>query len=153
VTSADPADPRLGDLRVGWEEVPMQQMTVIARIDGDQLKPALNATDGKGFDVEIGDVPLLDVFPDLPVAPQFVLGGYIFSVLLATLGAGLLLVDHQRRDALLALALGLLTVGTVASVLWVGKDTSVMLAWLAIAVAGLLLAGWRLQRRSAQQDS
>lgn len=147
VTSANPADPRLGDLRVSWEEVPLQQMTVIARIDGDQLMPAVNAADGKGYDVELGEVSLLDVFPDMPVAPQFVLGGYILAVLLATLGAGLLLADHQRRDALLALALGMLTVGTVASVLWVGKDNTVMLAWLVIALTGLLLSGWRLQRR------
>lgn len=147
VTSGRPADPRLGDVRVSWEEVPLQQMTIIARIDGDQLTPALNAADGKGYDVEIGDVSMQDIFADMPVAPQFVSAGRLLAILLATLGAGLLLADHQRRDPLLALALGLLTVGTVASVLWVGKDTSAMLSWLIVAIAGLLLAGWRLQRR------
>jgi hypothetical protein len=147
LTSAHPGDPRLGDLRVSWEEVPLQQMTIIARIDGDQLTPALDAPDGKGYDVEIGDVSMQDIFPDMPVAPTFVTGGRLLAILLATLGAGLLLADHQRRDPLLALALGLLVVGTVAAVLWVGKDTSAMLSWLIVAVAGLLLAGWRLQRR------
>jgi hypothetical protein len=51
VTSANPGDPHRGDLRVSWEEVPLQLVTVVARIDGDRLVPATKTTDGKGFAV------------------------------------------------------------------------------------------------------
>jgi hypothetical protein len=149
VTSAHPGDPRLGDLRVSWDEIPSQQLTVVARIDGDRLVAATDATDGKGYDVEIGEVPLLDMFPDLPVPPEFVLSSQILAVLLAALGAFLLLTTHRHRhDVLLALALGALAVGTVASVLWLGKDTSNLWMWLGIALLGLAVSVWRLQRHS-----
>jgi len=149
VTSAHPGDPRLGDLRVSWDEVPVQQVTVIARIDGDRLVAAADAADGKGYDVEVGEVPLLDVFPDLPVPPEFVLGGSMLALLLAVLGAFLLLLTHrQRGDVLLALALGSLAVSAVASVLWLGSDTSMLCAWLAVALFGLVLAIWRLRRHA-----
>ncbi len=106
VTSARPGDPRLGDVRVSWNEVPLQQLTIVGRIDGDRLVAATDAADGKGYVVQVGDVPVLDVFPDLPVPPEFVLSWRILAVLLA----------------------------------------STMCAWLALALLGLLLTGWRLRR-------
>jgi hypothetical protein len=149
VTSTHPGDPRLGDLRVSWEAVPVQEVTIIARIDGDRLVPAVDAADGKGYDVEVGNVPLIDVFPDLPVPPKYVMVEQLLAVLLATLGAFLLLVTHRdRRDGLLALALGMLTVGTVASVLWLGRDALMLCTWLALALLGFGIAIWRLQRKS-----
>jgi hypothetical protein len=36
-TSADPSSPRLGDVRVSWQAVPLQPVTVFARLDGDRL--------------------------------------------------------------------------------------------------------------------
>ena len=111
ITSAQPGYPRLGDVRVSWDEVPLQQVTVVARIDGDQLVPAADASDGKGYHVDIGDVSLYDMFPDLPLPPQFVLVKQVLAVLLAALGAFLLISAHRRRDGLLALALGALAVG------------------------------------------
>ncbi len=147
VTSARPGDPRLGDLRVSWDEVPLQQMTVVGRIDGDRLVAATDAADGKGYVVQVGDVPVLDIFPDLPLPPEFVSSRRILAVLLASLGAFLLLsAQRDRRDPLLALGLGALAVGIVASVLWLGDDTRTMFGWLALAVLGLLLTGWRLRR-------
>ncbi len=148
VTSANPGEPRLGDVRVSWDEVPLQQVTVVGRLDGDQLVAAPDAADGKGYDVQVGDVPVLDMFPDLPIPPGFVLGERLLAVLLAALGAFVLLwTQRNRRDPLLALGLGALAVGVVASVLWVGDDTRTMCGWLAVALLGLAFAVWRLRRR------
>ena len=147
VSSARPGDPRLGDVRVSWNEVPLQELTIVGRIDGDRLVAATDAADGKGYVVQVGDVPVLDIFPDLPIPPEFVLSWRILAVLLASLGAFLLLsTQRDRRDPLLALGLGTLAVGVVASVLWLGDDTRTMCAWLALAVLGLVLTGWRLRR-------
>lgn len=147
VTSAHPGDPRLGDLRVSWDVVPLQQVTVVARIDGDRLVAAADAADGKGYEVQIGAVPLLDVFPDLPVPPKFVMGSQLLAVLLAALGAFLLLATYRNRgDTLLALALGALAVSTVASVLWLGHDTLMLSAWMVAALLGFVLVIWRLRR-------
>jgi hypothetical protein len=148
VTSANPGVPRLGDLRVSWNDVPLQEVTVVARIDGDRLVAAADAADGKGYDVEVGAVPLLDVFPDLPVPPGFVMAGQLLAVLLAASGAFLLLMTHRNRgDALLALALGALAVAMVAGVLWLGHDMLMLCAWVMVALLGVALAIWRLRRQ------
>jgi len=147
VTSANPADPRLGDVRVSWEEVPLQQVTVVGRLDGDRLVAATDAADGRGYRVQVGDVSLLDIFPDLPVPPEFVTSSRILSVLLASLGAFVLIFAKRRRpDPLLAVGLGGLLVGTVAGVLWLGGDGATLGGWLAVALLGLLITGWRLSR-------
>jgi hypothetical protein len=147
VTSAHPQDPRLGDLRVSWDEVPLQPVTVVARIDGDRLVPAIDAADGKGYDVEVGDVSLLDEFPDLPIPPESVLTREILSVLLAAAGAFLLIMlNSSRRDALLALAIGAMAVGAVTSVMYLGSDGRMAVIWLLIALLGIGVAIWRLRR-------
>lgn len=147
VTSAKPGDPRLGDVRVSWSEVPLRQMTIVGRIDGDRLVPASDAADGKGFVVQVGDVPVLDLFPDLPVPPEFVWGWRVLSLLLASLGAFVLVAAKRGRgDPQLAAGLGTAAVGLVASVLWLDSDTTVMGGWLALVLAGLALVTWRLYR-------
>ena len=147
VTSARPGEPRLGDLRVSWDEIPLQQLTIVGRLDGDRLVAAAEATDGRGYDVQLGDVPLLDMFPDLPVPPDFVLSRQVLAVLLAALGAFLLLLaQRDQRDILLALGLGALVVGTVASMLWLGGNTRMLCGWGVIALSGLSIAIWRLRR-------
>ncbi|MFC5436823.1 TMEM43 family protein [Rhodanobacter umsongensis] len=147
VTSSHPGDPRLGDVRVSWEEVPLQEVTVVGRLDGDRLVAATDAADGRGYDVQVGDVPVLDMFPDLPEPPEFVAGARVLAVLLAALGAFVLLSRQRtRRDALLALGLGGLSVGIVASVLWIGGDSRTLGGWLAVALLSFLLTVWRLRR-------
>lgn len=151
VTSAHPGEPRLGDVRVSWSEVPLQQVTVFARVDGDQLVAATDAIDGKGYQVGIGNVSLLDMFPDIPMPPRFVQGKRILALLLASLGALLLCCMRQekRPDIVLAVGLGCLAVGSVASVLWLGQhDTRLLLGWVAVAASGLLLTIWRVRQRT-----
>lgn len=154
VTSAHPGDPRLGDLRVSWEGVPLQQVTIVARLDGARLEAASDAADGVGYQVQVGDVPLLDLFPDLPVPPKFVAAWRIASVLLASLGAFVLLsAQRRRKDPLLALGLGAIGVGSVASIMWLGsEDASVLGGWLVVALVGVALSIWCLRRRSGSAD-
>jgi hypothetical protein len=148
VTSANPAAPRLGDIRVSWSAVPLQPVTIVARLDDERLVAAADAVDGKGYGVVIGDVPLLEMFPDLPAPPEFVFTRWVLSVLLASLGALLLLAGvGRRRDLLLALALGCLAVGAVAGVTWVGSDARLAWRWFALATLGAAIVVWRLRRR------
>lgn len=155
VTSANPADPRLGDVRVSWEEVPLQQMTVVARVDGSRLVAATDAADGKGYQVQLGDVSLLDLFPDLPIPPDFLFFQRVLAVLLAALGAFVMLSAQRdpRRDVLLALGLGALVVGGVTSVLWMmGSLGIAFFGWLVVTLAGLGLIVWRLRQQPFQSD-
>lgn len=149
VTSEDPGHPQLGDVRVSWDAVPIQTVTLFARIEGNRLVPAADAPDGKGYDVQVGDRTLSEVLPDVPVAPGFVQLRRGLAILLATLGTLLLLWEHQRRDPLLALGIGAALVAAVAAVLWLGGGMPMMLRWLAIALAGVGVALWRLRRSVA----
>jgi len=145
-TSTQPDSPRVGDVRVSWDEIPLREMTIFARIDGDRLVPATDVADGKGYDIEVGEVPLLDMLPDMPIPPDYLVFRRIAAVLLAALGAFVLLVArNRRRDPLLALGLGALVVGVVSTVLWLGNDTWTMTAWLLVTVLGMALAVWRLR--------
>jgi hypothetical protein len=149
ITSARPGNPQLGDLRVSWVEVPLQEVTVVARVDGARLDAASGARDGKGYQVQVGDVPLLDIFPDLPMPPKFVMMWRVLGVLLAALGAFVLLPPQRRRQRLLlALGLGAAGVGSVASVVWMAGGNGALLgSWLAVTLAGVALSVWCLRHR------
>lgn len=151
-TSAQPGSPRLGDVRVSWQQVPLREMTVLARVDSSRLVAATDAADGKGYDVEIGDVPLLNMLPDLPLPPEYLIARRVAALLLAAMGAFVLLAAcNRRRDPLLALGLGALTVGAVATVLWLGNDWVMMAGWLLLTAAGIGLSVWRLRRYTSLQ--
>lgn len=150
-TSAQPTNPRLGDVRVSWEQVPLQQLTVFARVNSDRLVPAADAPDGKGYDVQIGDVALINMLPDLPSPPEYVFARRIAALLLASIGAFVLLVASNRRhDPLLALGLGTLAVGVISTVLWLGNDALMMGGWLLVTAAGIGLSVWRLRSHPAR---
>ncbi len=146
-TSAKPAQPRLGDLRVSWEAVPAQEVTVFAQVDGEHLVPAAHAADGKGYDVQVGDRALVDVVPDVPESPSFVWLRRGAAVLLGLLGALLLLPERPRthHDVLLAAGASALLMGALACVMWLGTDMKVGAAWFGLALVGLVLAMWRLR--------
>jgi hypothetical protein len=139
-TSADPGSPQLGDVRVSWQAVPLQPVTVLARLDGDRLVPAPQADDGQGYQVQVGERSLSDVLPDVPEPPEATTARRGAAILLAALGAFLLLWERRRRagDALLALAVGVTAIGAVASVSWLGGDWSPVLSWLAVTAGGVV---------------
>lgn len=152
VTSAVPSNPQVGDLRVGWEVVPTQSVTVVAKVDGNKLIPAGDATDGLGYAVQVGDVPLSDIFPDLPVPPEFRWLRDIVALIMAIAGAGLLVQWHYKRiEFILAPAIGILLVGAVVAVLWLGNDNALVGDWGGLALVGALLTAWRL--RALQKQS
>lgn len=153
VTSAVPATPQVGDLRVSWDAVPTQVVTVVAKVDGNKLIPASDAADGVGFAVQPGDIPLVDIFPDLPLPPGHRWFRRIFSVLLATLGATLLLRWHYKRiDAILAPSIAVLVIGAVDAVLWLGNDNTLATWWFGLALIGIALTVWRSRALKAHSD-
>lgn len=146
VTSPEPAHPQVGDLRVTWEAVPVQTVTVVAKVEGNKLVPADDAPDGIGYAVQSGDVPLSEIFPDTPLPPEYPALRRVLAVLLAMLGAGLLVRWHYRRiDLVLAPAIAVLVVGAVDAVLWLGNDSATAAAWFGLAAAGAGLAFWRVR--------
>jgi len=153
VTSSKPSNPRLGDLRISWEAVPVQSMTVVARIDGDTLAPR-EVTDGdQGFDVQVGDRSLLDVLPAMPEPPQAVLLVRFAAFVLAALGGFLLACTSRLRgDLLFAVGIGAVVVPAVAGAMWLAGDAMTASVWLLVAVLGAGLAIWRVQQRSATQS-
>ncbi|GGA07985.1 TMEM43 family protein [Dyella caseinilytica] len=146
VTSAVPSNPQAGDLRVSWEAVPIQDVTVVAKVSGNRLVPASDAADGVGFAVQSGDVPLADIFSDLPVPPDYSWLRRLGSILLATLGTALLLRWHyQRIDPILAPAIAVLVIGAVDAVLWLGNDNARAGWWFALTLVGIALTAWRVR--------
>ena len=137
-TSADPSAPRLGDVRISWQAVPLQPVTIFARLDGNRLTPAPQTDDGRGYEVQVGQRSLNDVLPDLPETPQLTTMRRLGAMLLAAAGAFLLLWDRRRRgtDLLLAMAVGVTAIGAVSCASWLGGDWSPVLHWLAVAVGG-----------------
>lgn len=152
VTSSKPANPRLGDLRISWEAVPVQAMTVLARIDGDTLAPHETNDGSPGFDVQVGERSLLDVLPAMPEPPQAVWAVRFAAFLLAALGAFLLACTSRlRNDAAFAVGIGAVVVPAVAGAMWLAGDAMTASVWLLVAVLGAGLAIWRVQQRSASQ--
>lgn len=150
VTSANPDHPRLGDLRVSWEAVPVQVVTIFARPQGDLLVPAADAPDGKGYDVQVGDRRLVDVLPDVPEPPVFAVARRVLAMLLAGIGVLLLLSGRMSAGQALPIALGagVLLAAAVAGVMWLGKDLQASAYWFVLSVAGLAVVVWRLHARA-----
>lgn len=140
-TSADPASPQLGDVRVSWEAVPLQPVTVFARLDGDRLVRANQADDGQGYQIQVGQRSLGDMLPDVPDPPEFTSTRRLAAMLLAALGAFLLLWERHRRalDVVLAAAVGVTAVGAVSCASWLGGDWNPMYHWAAVTAGGALV--------------
>ncbi|HET6804825.1 MAG TPA: TMEM43 family protein [Frateuria sp.] len=139
-TSVDPGSPHLGDVRVSWQAVPLQPVTILARLDGDRLVRASQADD-QGFQVQVGVRSLGDLLPDVPDPPEFTTARRSGAIALAALGAFLLLWERRRRlgDVVLALAVGVTAIGAVSCASWLGGDWRPVLDWLAVTAAGVLV--------------
>lgn len=154
VTSEHPDAPHIGDLRVSWNIVPLQTITVVARLDGAELVPALQADD-QGYQVQVGDRPLIDVFPDLPVPPDGVMPRRIAAFALTMLGVLSLLWTRRERssDLLLPVGVAALLVGAVAWAIWLAGHGSTAIHWFLLAALGLALSAWPLWRRYRPGES
>ena len=154
VTSTRPGAPRLGDLKIDWVAVPLQELTVLARVDGEQLVAAKDLSGGQGYAIAAGDVPLSQMRPKLPDVPQWVMLRRIVGLLLAILGA-LALAWRQRLerpDPLLAVGAGVAPAAAVAGVLWTGVDGSCAAGWLGLAAVAAAFALWRWSGRRARSE-
>jgi hypothetical protein len=150
VTSPVPSHPQVGDLRVSWEAVPVQTVTIVAKVEGNQLVPAAGTADGVGFAVQSGEVPLSEIYPDSPLPPEHPWPRRLLALLLAALGTVLLLRWHYRRiDPILAPAIPVLVIGAVDAVLWLGHENAAAATWCGLAVMGAALAFWRVRALKA----
>lgn len=149
VSSEFPDSPLLGDLRIHWEYVPLQTLTVVARLEGNHLLPAPRAADGQGFQIQIGQRSLLDIFPDLPVPPESTRLRRIVAFLLVLAGAAVAFRGRRRLrlDWLLPLGASALLAGAVASLMWLGTDDNTSLRWLFLALVGLALLAAQIAHR------
>ncbi len=150
VTSGKPEHPQLGDLRVSWEAVPAQQVTVYAKLDGDLLVPAPDVAGGTGYEIQTGNRALTDVLPDEPAPPAWLFVRRLLALLLGIAGAFLLcrLLPRIAGDWPWAVALGALPVALAASVTaWGGTAGG---AWLGVALLAVAGAVWRWRRSGVQ---
>lgn len=144
VTSSHPGAPGLGDLRVSWTAVPAQEVSVLARVVGEQLVAVPNAANGVGYEVNVGDSSLLEMRPDMAGAPSVPWLRRLLALLLAVAGAAFVgWRAGARPDARLAVGGGLLAWGAFAVVPWLGASVGIALAWIVLALAGAVLLGWR----------
>jgi hypothetical protein len=143
VTSTDPGHPQIGDLRVSWMRVAPGYLTVFARDDGGTLVPASDSSGAAIAQVLIGRHSLTDVLTDAPQPPRFKWARRVLALLLAWVGAALLLPQARRRDRALALAIAVIPLAILAAVFWF--DVRVLAAVILVLVA--LVAGavavWR----------
>lgn len=153
VTSAEPASPRLGDLRVSWAVVPLQPITVIARVQNGALMPVIGSDGEAHARVQLGERSLTDMLPAMPEAPRYAWARRALALLLAWGGAMLLSGGSRRagRDEIAALLLAAVPLAAVAGALWLGTRDAIAIALFVVAVlagAGVML---RLRRTSARR--
>ncbi|NII11565.1 TMEM43 family protein [Oleiagrimonas sp. C23AA] len=152
VTSSDPLSPRLGDLRVSWEGVPPQIITVVARTQGRSLVAADSADDGVGYQVQIGNRELGDILPDLPPAPRAPMLWRLLALMLAWVGGALVLLRWARPGPAMlgGLFVGGAALSALAGALWLGVQMRYGAFWLmvvalcAAAAAAIVRRGRRL---------
>ena len=146
VTSANPAHPQVGDLRISWLRIAPAALTVFARDEAGTLVPA-NNPDGRAIaQVMIGRHSLTDILTDAPQPPHFKWARRVLALLLAWAGAAWLLPRARRQDRSLALALAVAPLAIVAAVNWLGvrNVAAVMLALLAAAAVAFAAWRWRV---------
>lgn len=146
VSSADPGSPRLGDLRVSWQCIPLRVITVLARVRGKRLVAARHPDTGPGFYMQIGNRSVRDILPDVPSQPESPWVWRVTALLLAWAAAYMLSRGWRRPrlEPVATLAFALAVVSGFAGTLWVGTVWLLGIAMLAVAVAAAGLAAWLL---------
>lgn len=143
VTSADIAHPQVGDLRVSWQQIAPDELTVFARNAHGTLVPTRNAAGEPIAEVLVGKVSLADAVAGAPHAPRFKWARRVLAVLLAWAGVDLLLPRSRRRDRGLALAAALVPLALIAAGLWLEARIIVCVALVLLAVLAAIVVGWR----------
>ncbi|MGH8191705.1 MAG: TMEM43 family protein [Rhodanobacteraceae bacterium] len=143
VTSADPARPRVGDLRISWKRIAPSDLTVFARDEKGTLVPAEDPQGDPIAQVLLGRQSLTDVLTDAPQPPHFKWARRVLAVLLAWAGVALLLPRRFRRDRMLPLATALVPLAALAAAYWFDVRTIAAAVLVAIAVAAAAFAAWR----------
>lgn len=148
-SSARPRHPQLGDLRIHWSAVPLDEVTVLARASGGRLIPAGSAADGAGFSVQLGQRTLTDIHADLPQPPRATRWWRVVVLALASLGAWLIVQRWRsgRTGVALAVATGVACTGIIVGCLWLTTQVATAaVAWCLALLA--LVYGGRTWKRS-----
>jgi hypothetical protein len=143
VTSTDMGRPQIGDLRISWQRVAPDYLTVFARDQDGILVPARNAAGDSIAQVLVGRYALGDVVAGAPRAPRLAWARRILAVLLAWAGVGLLFPRARRRDRWLVLAVALVPLALIAAVCWFDVRTLVFVAMVLVAILASVAAVWR----------
>ena len=150
VTSADPARPQVGDLRISWMRIAPSALTVFARDQDGTLVPARDPEGNPITQVLVGKLSLTDVLTDAPQPPHFKWARRILAVLLAWAGASMLLPHSRRRDRVLSLAIAVVPLALVAAVCWFDIRMPAFVILALVAVLAAMVALWRWRRANGQ---
>lgn len=146
VTSANPARPQVGDLRISWQRIAPPELTVFARDQDGVLVPASDPSGNPIAQVMLGRHSLTDVLTDAPQPPHFKWARRVLSLLLAWAGVTLLLPRARGRDRVLTLAVAVVPVALLGAICWFEVRMQACVVLLAAAVAAALVAAWRWRR-------
>lgn len=150
VSSADPARPRVGDLRISWMQIAPAHLTVFARARDGALLPVRNPGGDAIAQVLIGRHTLTDVLTDAPQPPRFKWARRALALLLAWAGVAWLLPRTRRRDRVLSLAVAVVPLAALAAACWFGVRMFAASGLVAIAVAAAAGAAWRWRAGSKE---
>lgn len=143
VTSANPSQPRVGDLRISWMRIAPAYLSVFARDQQGTLVPARDPQGDSIAQVLIGQHSLSDVLTDAPQPPRFRWARRVLAVLLAWAGVAWLLPYRLRGDRLLSLATAVVPLAVLAAVCWIDVRAVATAVLAAIAILAAVLVAWR----------
>lgn len=143
VTSANPAHPQIGDLRISWMRIAPDALTVFARVRDGVLETAHNPEGDSIAQVLIGQHSLTDVLTDAPQPPRFRWARRVLAVLLAWVGATWLLPRARQHDRVLSLAVAVVPLAILAAVCWFDVRMLAAAILVVIAITAAAVAAWR----------
>jgi hypothetical protein len=143
ITSADPAHPQVGDLRISWTRIAPSALSVFARDRDGTLVPARDPQGNPIAQVMIGKLSLTDVLTDAPQPPHFKWARRILAVLLAWAGAAMLLPRSRRRDRVMSLAIAVVPLSLLTAANWFGVSTETFVILMLVAAVAAVVGIWR----------
>lgn len=151
-SNVHPGSPKLGDLRLSWTKQALRELSVVARVEHQVLTPAPYLP-SPGYVLMVGDVPLNTMMPGIPELPGTTWLWRILGLLLAVVGAWVLLAAWQRKspNALSALSVGVLPVALVAAILWLGTRWLTAGLWFGLAVLAAAVLAWTLRSNISEK--